>query len=356
MKNIYLHIPVNTTDIPEMVLATVTGTEGSTPQKQGSSALFNKLGLVTGTIGGGVIEGKVQQIAIESLLAKEPVHHFFRLDTSIPEGEDALCGGRISILVDPRLEKHRMVFEALQKSFQARIPGILITLVTNEGSNKIHIERFWATENDRSLIPEELKQLIEPDIKSLISGIDSYDFRELKIQYDERKPSRLLFIEPVIPAPRLIIAGAGHIGKALSQIGSMLDFDVTIIDDRPEFANAVNIPSANHIITGDIGDSIQNMEKGEDAYFVIVTRGHRDDSKALKACIGSGAAYIGMIGSKTKVALMHREFIDNEWATDDQWKRVFAPIGLDIRSKTVEEIAVSIAAQLVQVKNKRDKK
>jgi xanthine dehydrogenase accessory factor len=133
----------------------------------------------------------------------------------------------------------------------------------------------------------------------------------------------------------------------------MLDFEVTVIDDRPEFANADNIPSANHFICGDIGDSIEKTEKGEDAYLVIVTRGHRDDGKALKACIGSGAAYIGMIGSKTKIALMRRDFIEKGWATEEQWKRVFAPIGLDIRSKTVEEIAVSIAAQLVQVKNSR---
>jgi xanthine dehydrogenase accessory factor len=87
-----------------------------------------------------------------------------------------------------------------------------------------------------------------------------------------------------------------------------------------------------------------------------VTRGHKDDGNALKECIGSDAAYIGMIGSKTKIALMHGEFIGNGWATEDQWQRIFAPIGLDIRSKTVEEIAVSIAAQLIEVKNKKDKR
>lgn len=335
-----------------MVLATVTGTEGSTPQKQGSSALFNKSGLVAGTIGGGVLEGRVQKIALESLYKKEPVHQTFRLDTTVSDGEDALCGGKITILVDPDLVRHKHVFEALRKSSDARIPGVMITLVRDEGNEKILINRYWTTDGDRNLIPGELKSLIEPEIKGLLSGIDSYDLRELKIQQEEGKPSNLLLLEPVIPPPRLIIAGAGHIGRALSQIGSMLDFEVTIIDDRPEFANADNIPSANHII-GDIGDSIQKIEKGDDAYFVIVTRGHRDDGKALKACIGSGAAYIGMIGSKTKVALMHKEFMGNGWATEDQWERVFAPIGLDIRSKTVEEIAVSIAAQLVQVKNNK---
>jgi len=352
MKNIYLRIPDNTWDASDLVIATVTHTEGSTPQKPGSSALFNKSGLIAGTIGGGVLEGKVQHIAIESLDTKEPVHQVFRLDTSVSDGEDALCGGKINVLVDPELARHKHVFEALKRSSKARIPGVLITLVTYGGNSKILINRYWATDRDRSLIPAELKSLIEPEIKGLISGIDSYDFRELKIQQEGRNPSHLLLLEPVIPLPRLIIAGAGHIGRALSQIGSVLDFEVTVIDDRPEFANAENIPSANHIINEEIGNAIEKIDKGDDTFIVIVTRGHRDDGNALKACIGSGAAYIGMIGSKTKVALMHREFTMNGWATEDQWERIFAPIGLDISSKTVEEIAVSIAAQLVQVKNK----
>jgi len=356
MKNIYLHIPFNTLDVSKLVLATVTSTEGSTPQKPGSSALFDKTGLVAGTIGGGVLEGKVQSIAIESLNTMEPVHQVFRLDTSISGGEDALCGGKICILVDPDLVRHKHVFEALRKSTGERIPGVLLTLLTDAENNKILIDRYWATDEDRSLIPAELKPFIEPEIKSLITGTDSYDFRDLKIQREEGKPSHLLLLEPVIPPPRLIIAGAGHIGKALSQIGSMLNFEVTVIDDRPEFANPENIPYANHIITGEIGSAIEKIEKEDDTYIVIVTRGHRDDGNALKACIGSDAAYIGMIGSKTKISLMHDEFIGNGWATEEQWKRIFAPIGLDIRSKTVEEIAVSIAAQLIQVKNNRDRK
>jgi xanthine dehydrogenase accessory factor len=356
MKNIYLQIPLNKPDISNLVLATVTRTEGSTPQKPGSSALFSMSGLVAGTIGGGVLEGKVQKIAIESLSTKEPVHQSFRLDTTVSYGEDALCGGKISVLIDPDLIRHKHVFEVLKRSSSERIPGVLITLIADEGNNNILIYRYWATDADRSLIPAELRPLIDPEIKDLISGIDSYDLRELKIHPEEDRHSQMLLLEPVIPSPRLIIAGAGHIGKALSQIAGMLDFEVTIIDDRPEFANTENIPSANHIITGNIGNSIEKIEKKNDTYIVIVTRGHRDDGNALKACIGSDAAYIGMIGSKTKVALMHHEFIVNGWATEEQWGKIFAPIGLDIRSKTVEEIAVSIAAQLVQVKNKRDGK
>ena len=91
----------------------------------------------------------------------------------------------------------------------------------------------------------------------------------------------------------------------------------------------------------------------EDIYVVIVTRGHKDDAEALKACIGAGFAYTGMIGSKNKIASMKAEFINNGWATVKQWDSLYTPVGLDIKSKTVEEIAVSIAAQLVLVRNSK---
>jgi len=355
MKNIYLQIHNNADDIRDLVLATVIRTVGSTPQKPGSSALFNRSRLLAGTVGGGVVEGKIQMIAKEALDSKIPAAHLFSLDNSVTEGEDALCGGKISILIDPVLEKNFAAFQSLTKSVLSRIPGILITLITQIKSNGIAINRYWATESEKEFIPGELWLHIEPEFKKLLTGTDSYDFREIFLPDQGEEPSRILLVEPVIPPPRLIIAGAGHIGKALSQIGSMLDFEITVIDDRPEFANPANIPSADHIITDDIGKAISMVEKGKDTYLVIVTRGHRDDGNALKACIGSGAAYIGMIGSKSKVALMKREFIEYGWATPEQWDSIFAPVGIDIKSKTVEEIAISIAAQLVKVKNERER-
>ncbi len=353
MKNIYLQIPLNAPEFDDLVLATVTGTEGSTPQKPGSSALFNQNGLISGTVGGGVLEGKVQAIAIQALKSKEPVLHYFTLDNSISNGEDALCGGRISVLIDPLLSEYLPVFKAIRKSVETRIPGILMTMVTKADDDRVLVSRYWIMNTSRESIPDKMKPVIEPEISSLLSGSDSYDFREIRLPENGEEPSRIIYLEPVIPPPRLIIAGAGHIGKALAQMGSMLGFEITVIDDRHEFANPENIPFANHIITGDIGEEMKQIEKSTDTYIVIVTRGHRDDAKALTECIDSDAAYIGMIGSKTKISLMHKEFLEKGWATQEQWNRIFAPVGLDIRSKTVEEIAVSIAAQLIQVKNNK---
>ena len=168
----------------------------------------------------------------------------------------------------------------------------------------------------------------------------------MNFQFPDEEPASTFFLEPVFPPEQLIIAGAGHIGKALAHLGSMLGFDVTVIDDRQEFANSENLPDADHIIVKDIGDAMNELEKSNDTYVVIVTRGHKDDAAALKPCIGSDLAYTGMIGSKKKIAAMRTHFIENGWATSEQWDKIYAPVGLDIKSQTVEEIAVSIAAQL----------
>ncbi len=353
MKNIYLQIPLKQPHVSQMVLATVTGTSGSTPQKPGSSALFGQTGLISGTVGGGVLEGKVQQIAKNYLISKESGHFLFRLDNSVSNGEDALCGGKISILIDTNLSNHISAFEGIKKSFAARIPGVLITMITNLTGERVLIDRYWMTSDVKPPIPPEYFSKIEPEIRSMLSASNPSDYREMKLSIPGEETAALCFLEPVIPSSRLVIAGAGHIGKALAHIGQMLDFEVTVIDDRAEYANHENIPEADQIITGDIGNAIGKFEKQEDTFIVIVTRGHRDDASALRECIGSDAAYIGMIGSKNKIALMHDDFIGKGWATQQQWERIYAPVGLDIKSKTVEEIAISIAAQLVLARNSR---
>ena len=169
----------------------------------------------------------------------------------------------------------------------------------------------------------------------------------------DEEPTSLFFLEAVYPPEHLAIAGAGHIGKALAHLADMLDFEVTVIDDRKEYANAGNIPEAAHIIVKDIGDALRDLEKNTNTYVVIVTRGHKDDASALRPCIGTELAYTGMIGSKNKIAKMKSDFVENGWSTTGQWDTIHTPIGLDIKSRTVEEIAVSIAAELILVRNSK---
>ena len=332
-------------------IATVIETKGSTPQKAGSFAIFTKSGLVAGTIGGGVLEGKVHKLSVESIESGESGIYHFDLDYDISYTQDAICGGNAKVLVEIYTVEAGSVFEQISNSVRKRQSGVLLTIVENRENGKIHPLRYWVT-SDKNDLPSDYKKLIGKDIDSLLlSGINGR-FDEKMISPDKKyEPARIL-LEPIFPPPGLVIAGAGHIGKALAHLASRLDFEVIVIDDRPEFANFHNIPEADQIIVNDIGLAIENIDKQSDTYIVIVTRGHNDDAKALKSCINSGAGYIGMIGSRTKIGQMHRSFIENGWTTEQRWSVIHAPVGLEIRSKTVEEIAVSIAAQLVMKKNK----
>jgi xanthine dehydrogenase accessory factor len=353
MKNIYIQIPDLLYTHSGIVLATVTRSYGSTPQKPGSSALFDKNGIIAGTVGGGIVEGKVQRIAHEALLSKRSGHFRFDLANDISNIEEAICGGEISVLVDANLSNNISVFNQLKQSVLNRVPGALITMVTTFDEKTVLINRYWMTDDKVPEIPVEFLAEITLVVRELLSSDNSSEFRELELSVNDEEPASLFFIEPVFPPYHLVIAGAGHIGKALAHLGSLIGFEVTVIDDRPEYASKDNIPDADHVIVKDIGIALNELKKEKDTYVVIVTRGHKDDAIALKPCLGSNLAYTGMIGSKNKVAAMRKSFIDNVWATNEQWDEIYAPVGLDIESRTVEEIALSIAAQLVLVKNSR---
>jgi xanthine dehydrogenase accessory factor len=351
MKSIYLQLLDHKDSISEIALATVTGTLGSTPQKPGSSALFDKNGLLAGTVGGGVVERRVDLLAREAIRSKKSGHFKFNLANDISNKEEAICGGQINVLIDANINNYLNVFQQLGECIGSRAPGVLITMVTRFSEETVLINRYWMSKTSKPAIPEEFMERIEPEVNSILSKADPYDYRELELAIPDEEPSSLFFLEPVFPPAHLVIAGAGHIGRALAHLAGRLDFEVTVIDDRAEFANSENIPEADHILVNDIGEEIKKLKKNDDTYLVIVTRGHKDDASALKQCIGSAFAYLGMIGSKNKIVSMRNDFIDNGWATANQWNTIHAPVGIDIKSRTVEEIAISIAAQLVLVRN-----
>jgi xanthine dehydrogenase accessory factor len=193
----------------------------------------------------------------------------------------------------------------------------------------------------------EFRELVESHLKQAVR----YGFTGVDLLTIPGHQVKMAFLEHIKPMPQLLIVGGGHIGKALAHLGSLLEFEVSVVDDRPEFASREHIPDADHLIVGEVGDALHELKPGADTFIVIVTRGHRHDGEALRACIGSDAAFIGMIGSTHKVGIMKKQFLEEGWATLEQWSAIHTPIGLSIGSKTVQEIAISIAAQLVEIRN-----
>jgi xanthine dehydrogenase accessory factor len=328
-------------------LAVILEAKGSAPQAAGASALFSGRGLLCGTVGGGVLEATAEKKARWALRQKQALAFDFKLDEGPSEEEGALCGGEVKVLIDPRPDRDRAVWLRMGRSQEARRPGLLATHLLQKKNGQTTIRRHWLAG------PTSARLKLSPPFSFFGEYIQAA-LRDGRIRFLERPPESL-FIEPWTPPPRLIIAGAGHIGQAVSRLGGMLDFEVTVIDDRPEYANAKRFPEADRIVARDIGRAVRETPLGADAYLVIVTRGHARDADALKAAIKRPAAYVGMIGSRRKVRLMRRLFLERGWATPRQWARVHTPIGLPIGSQTVAEIAVSIAAELVKVRQEQNR-
>jgi xanthine dehydrogenase accessory factor len=147
----------------------------------------------------------------------------------------------------------------------------------------------------------------------------------------------------------LLIIGGGHIGKALATIGNLCGLSVEIVDDRPEYANADRFPEADRITCGRFDEVLVGYQIDANSYVVCVTRGHKHDETSLRLVAASGAAYVGMIGSKRRVGAVLQHLIDD--GVDPQAiSRVRTPIGLDIGAETPEEIAVAIMAEIIQAR------
>ena len=157
----------------------------------------------------------------------------------------------------------------------------------------------------------------------------------------------LVYVEPVLPDPLLVILGAGHVGKALAKAARFSGFRVVVCDDRSEYANRENIPDAHEIVVHDFGDIFNRVVIPENAYVVVATRGHNHDLEAVQASLRTKARYIGLLGSRRKKALLSRALAEAGFLPADV-DRVHVPVGLPINAATPEEIAISIMAQVIQ--------
>jgi xanthine dehydrogenase accessory factor len=158
-----------------------------------------------------------------------------------------------------------------------------------------------------------------------------------------------VFVEPVLPVPRAFIFGAGHISKSLSKVATLAGFHTVIVDNREAFANAERFPEAGEIHAEEYEDVFPRLPINETSYVIIVTRGHRDDMRVLKLALATPARYISMIGSKRKVINVVRE-LEKEGLPREAFDRIFAPMGLDIGAISPEEIAISVAAEMIAVR------
>ena len=349
-----------------MAIAILIKTAGPTPQKAGAKMLVYPDGRLTGTIGGGCLEATVKRRALQCIYEARADMFSMNLDADVSD-EGPICGGLATVYVDAQLNAHLPTISRLMDLIERRLQGVFGINIRKAGGR---IEATWfvialATQSSRveewcvhsddedarayvhhaMLTQKEFENAIR---KTLLS--ERADAHELRLN---ENVLTTVYLEPLKPAPILLIAGAGHVGAAVAHMGAMVGFEVVVVDDRPSFANRQRLPFANRIIVDNIPHAIKNFPINADTYIVIVTRGHAYDAETLRACINSPAKYIGMIGSRRKVKQIFDALLKDGIATAERLAQVHAPIGLDIGSVTPEEIAVSIIAELIAVRRRK---
>jgi xanthine dehydrogenase accessory factor len=318
-------------------------TRGSTPQKAGAAMLVFPDGSQAGTLGGGCVEAEVKRRALEILSRGDRQLLTFQLDHDYGWDDGLICGGRMTMLVDPVRTAGDLAYyqEFLERLNVGR--GVTEATVLGDELPEAPAGARFLIDGDGAVLS---KLGADSMPASLVAGVKALSDRPRP--YVANGVSYL----PHLPRCRLVIVGGGHVGTKVAALAAEVDFDVWVCDDREEFCNPQRFPSAERLLCGPIEDVLSGLEVDSNTFCIIVTRGHNHDETALFHLVNKPSRYIGMIGSKRKIRLIFDDLRRNG-ISEQALNRVHAPIGFDIGSQTVPEIAVSIVAELIASRSGR---
>lgn len=320
----------------------ILASSGSTPRRKGSWMVTDSDGRAVGTVGGGILEASVIRESINVLNDKRG-----RILNVVLNGNDAaasgmICGGSARVLinyVDPDVEGTVDFFENLSDITNRNLPARIITYLPHDGTVPLRcqciIDRDGALRGNTGFDED-----VQKAVKESRNAYDVYT----KLERWQ------VYVEETGTGGTAYIFGAGHCGEKLCPVLKPLGFRVVVIDDRSEFANEGRFPAADEIL---VPESYENIVAplgiDKESYLIVVTRGHMHDETVLRQCLRTDAGYIGMIGSLPKRNAIYSHLLSDGYTQADI-DRVHSPIGLPILAETPEEIAISIAAELIQVR------
>jgi xanthine dehydrogenase accessory factor len=330
----------------DCVYCAVVETRGSTPQKAGAAMLVFADGSQRGTLGGGCVEAEVKQRALRVLAGGGRAEVLtFCLDDNYGWDDGLICGGRMSILADPLAGEGRPAALAYYHRLRALVQagqGCTEAVVLNASSG----------------LPVGSRYLFDAEGRPAahLAGAPAPEAFTRHLPPLARRPGpsvqhSIAFL-PVLPRVTLLIVGGGHVGQAVGRLAAEVGFDLWVLDDRAAYASRERFPAAGRLIVGEVGPTLKQLagEITPSTYALVVTRGHNHDEEALYHLAASPAGYVGMIGSRRKIRLIYEDLVAKGVAPEVLAK-VHAPLGLDIGSQTVPEIAVSIVAELIARRN-----
>lgn len=331
----------------DVVLATVVAKSGSAPCLAGSKMIVLRDGTSLGTIGGGALEAEGQRRAAEVL--RSGVSQLFIFDLS---GRDAasmamICGGRVQVLLE-RISADPVTLAVFHGVRDALAAGEKCFLVTDLGEEGGEIGRIG-----RCLLRQDGSVTgTFAHASDLLPALAARAQRSTYPVLSSEGGARFLIERCYVPST-VYLFGAGHVSQEVAELAGRVAFQTVVLDDRAEFANGQRFPTADRV---EAIDTFENCVAGlpidGDSYLVIVTRGHTHDRTVLEQALRTGAAYIGMLGSRKK-SIEIRQALREQGFGEEAANRFNCPIGLKIGAETVGEIAVSIVAELIQARAAR---
>ena len=346
-------------------LATVVARKGSAPMSGDAKMLVREDGSTEGTVGGGCLEAEVWETAMSVLETGASEKLAFDLTQQEAEDSGHICGGVVEILVEPFQAFHRELLEEINQVRNQGGSAALATIVQpgaldvpkpetgkmlfrRDGSSVGDIPRYSAE------IWAESTQVIRQGSPTLLQ------FNADAARGGGKKPAREgateIFVEPISGQPLVYIFGGGHVSFCVAQAAYLAGFRVSVVEDRPSFANEERFPMAESFFVGEFPEIFEQIPVDEADYLAIITRGHANDEVVLEWAMRTKARYIGMIGSKSKVLLTYRRLQDKGLDRSELIDRVHAPIGLDIGADAPGEIGVAIAAELIRHRRRGEAK
>ncbi len=334
------------------VMATVVTHAGSTPRETGTRMIIRSSGDIFGTVGGGLVEANVQKKAKEVFQSQSAIIQNFNLNKAEAAQLDMICGGNLTVFlayVDAGKKENLDVYKAILDSIDKKQNRWLVTLLPAD--NKETVLQQCVVDSDG---------IVAGNLKNDLDELKEFVFKTKTNTTFTNSANQKYAIEPIVNLSKVYICGAGHVSYKLAPLLNYVGFYTVVLDDRKEFANKDRFFTADEVIVLESFDSIfSKLAIDQDAYIVIVTRGHQHDKTVLAQALRTDAYYIGMIGSKGKRDEIYRRLMSEEGFTKEDIERVYSPIGLDIRGETPEEIGVSITAEMIKVraeKNEQRKK
>ena len=321
----------------DLVLATIAGHAGSTPRTAGSKMAVRRDGGILGTIGGGRLEAATMARARELFAA--PGAALLRFDLTGREAADAgmICGGMVRVLLEhvPGAGENAALFRDLARAVAEGRSTVLLTEYSGP-------EHALAVESRRIPGPAFHPR---PDTDAALRAVAQESREPRLLNLDDRR----FLVEPLAAARLAVLFGGGHVGLATARLTAMLGFLTVVRDDRPEFASPARFPMADAVQVVDFEACLEGLDLGPESFALIFTRGHVHDRTVLAQVLRTRAGYVGMIGSRRKRDALYAQLREQGFG-DADFARVCCPVGLDIGAETPEEIAVSIAAQLIRVR------